>query len=333
MLKNKETLIKSATITLGVVVAILIAKALEMEYYSSVGTIVIVSMLSSKKQSFQLAWTRLMAAIVSLALSSVLFLALGFSFWVLALYIFIFTFLMYRFNTKIAIVLNVVLVMHIYSAGEVTPYLILNEFLLMFLGIVVALIFNFYSPDLESELIAYQKKVEEKFNLIFKNMGLCLMNECKIEEINEQLDQLYHLLTLAKDRAYKHMNSFYVYTNNYYVEYFTMRKQQYYIVSDMRKYIKPNFLNKSEVRTLKLFTDGLIVDVDVIDACEKQLHRLEGIKHQFHHAADLPTTRSQLKNRIALHQYLYSLEEFIQLKVRFLEKVQWDKTLEDGAEG
>ena len=58
MLKNKETLIKSATITLGVVVAILIAKALEMEYYSSVGTIVIVSMLSSKKQSFQLAWTR-----------------------------------------------------------------------------------------------------------------------------------------------------------------------------------------------------------------------------------------------------------------------------------
>ena len=61
-------MLKSLKITMGVVVAVLLAKALNMEFYSSVATIVIVSMLSAKKQSIKLAGTRRLAAVVSLAL-------------------------------------------------------------------------------------------------------------------------------------------------------------------------------------------------------------------------------------------------------------------------
>ncbi len=58
-----------------------------MEFYTSVGTIVIVTMLPAKKQSIKLAATRLLAAIVSLALSSVLFIVFGFSLAVFTVYI------------------------------------------------------------------------------------------------------------------------------------------------------------------------------------------------------------------------------------------------------
>lgn len=53
----KEIFIKSLKIAAAIVVAILLAKVLNLEFYSSVATIVIVSMLSTKKQSIKLAGT------------------------------------------------------------------------------------------------------------------------------------------------------------------------------------------------------------------------------------------------------------------------------------
>lgn len=318
----KEQIVKSLKITIGVIVAILIAQALKMEFYSSVGTIVIVSMLSAKKQSIKLAGTRLLAAIVSLGLSSLLFTIFGFSLGVFALYIFIFTFLMYKFDTEIAIVLNVVLVMHIYSLEKISFPILLNEFGLMFLGILVALVFNFFILDIEEELIKYQKQAESLFDAIFKNMGQCLVNECRFELVEEKLVELDEVLSKAKARAYKYMNSYYIQQNNYYVEYFIMRKQQYYTVRSMQKFIKLKFLKQLEVELLKNFTDNFVNNTKILNTCESQMVVLEEIKHHFTHVAELPPTHGQLQNRIALHQYLYSLEDLVSVKMRFIERYE-----------
>ena len=317
-----EQIVKSLKITIGVIIAILIAQALKMEFYSSVGTIVIVSMLSAKKQSIKLAGTRLLAAIISLGLSSILFTIFGFSLGVFGLYILIFTFLMYKFDMEIAIVLNVVLVMHIYSLGKITFPILLNEFGLMFLGILVALIFNFFILDMEGQLIEYQKKTESLFDSIFKNMGQCLVNECRLELIGKELLELDEVLSKAKARAYKYMNSYYIQQNNYYVEYFIMRKQQYYTVESMQKFIKLKFLKQLEVKLLKDFTDNFVNNTKILNTCESQMEILEGIKHHFTHEAELPSSQEQLQNRIALHQYLYSLEDLVSVKMRFIERYE-----------
>lgn len=318
----REQIVKSLKITIGVVVAILLAQALKMEFYSSVATIVIVSMLSAKKQSIKLAGTRLLAAIVSLALSSLLFTIFGFSLSIFGLYILIFTFLMYKFDTEIAIVLNVVLVMHIYSLEEISLPILLNEFGLMFLGIVVALVFNFFTLDIEGELIEYQKQTESLFDSIFKNMGKCLINESRPELVNEKLGELDEVLSKGKARAYKHMNSYYIQQNNYYVEYFIMRKQQYYTVRSMQKFIQLKFLKQLEVKLLKDFTDNFVNNTKILNTCESQIKVLEEIKYHFTHVAELPPTHEQLQNRIALHQYLYSLEDLVSVKMRFIEKYE-----------
>ena len=316
----KEQFVKSFKITLGVVVAILIAQALKMEFYMSVGTIVIVSMLSSKKQSIGLATTRLLAAIFSLALSSLLFTALGFSLAVFALYILIFTFFMYKLDSKIAIVLNVVLVMHIYSLEKISFAILLNEFGLMFLGVVIALVFNSFILDIEDELIGYQKQAETLFDSIFKNMGKCLINQCQTDLVESELEELDEILSKGKSRSYKYMNSYYIQENNYYVEYFIMRKQQYYTVKRMQKFLKLKFLKQTEVKLLKDFTDNFVNNTKILNTCQDQMNTLDEIYHHFTHQSELPSTHQQLKNRIALHQYLYSLEELVSAKVRFIEK-------------
>lgn len=321
----KEQMLKSLKITMGVVVAVLLAKALNMEFYSSVATIVIVSMLSAKKQSIKLAGTRLLAAIVSLALSSLLFTIFGFSLGVFALYILIFTFLMYKFNSKIAIVLNVVLVMHIYSLEEISLAILVNEFGLMFLGILVALVFNSFTLDIEGELIKYQKQAESLFDSIFKNMGRCLNNQCKMEIVKKQLDELDKVLSKAKARSYDYMNSYYIQKNNYYTEYFIMRKQQYYTVKSMQKFITLNFLKQVEVKLLKDFTDNFVNNTKVLNTCEFQMERLDEIKNHFTYEAEIPPNHKQLQNRIALHQYLYALEDLVSVKMRFIENYEKNK--------
>lgn len=316
---TKELLLKSVKITLGVAVGVYLATLFNMSFSITVATIVIVSMLSDKKQSLKQSIIRLISAILSLALSSVLFTILGFSTLVFILYIFIFTLLMYKLDSTIAIVLNVVLVMHILSLGEISLSILLNEFGLMFLGVSVALIMNFFVLDIKDELIQYQKQVEGLQDNIFKSMGKCLVNQQGDHEIKKDLEALDELLKRSSKRAYQYLNNYYFQENNYYLEYFTMRRQQYYIIRNMQDFIKLNFLKKPEVEMLKAFTDDFINNTKVINSCSLQLDHLNQIKHHFTHEAELPANNKHLQNRIALHQYLYSLEQLVSIKMRFID--------------
>lgn len=319
----KEQIMISLKMTIGIVVATLLAKALNIEFYSSVATIVIVSMLSTKKQSIKLSVILLLAAICSLSLASLLFSLFGFSLGVFAFYILIFTFLMYRFDTKSAIITNVVLVMQIYSLQTISVSIFINQFVLMFLGLSVALIFNFFTLDYESDLIVYKRRAESLFNSILKNMGKCLNNECEEDLVKKELQELDEVLSMGKTRAYDYFHSFYIKQNNYYIEYFIMRRQQYKIVVSMQSFIKLKFLNQTEVKLLRGFTDNFINNSELTKkTCEVQLKRIYEIKYHFTHIAEIPATKTQLNNRIALHQYLYGLVNLVELKMDFVDNYE-----------
>lgn len=318
----KEQIIISLKMAIGIVVATLITKALNLEFYSSVATIVIVSMLSTKKQSLKLAGIFLIAAIFSLGLASFLFTIFGFSLIVFAVYILIFTFLMYKFDTKAAIITNVVLVMQIYSLETISASILINQLVLMFIGLSVALILNIFTLDFEDELIEYQKQVENLLNLIFQNMGRCLNNECGQELVKEELKELDKILSVSKVRSYDYLDSFYIKQNNYYIEYFIMRRQQYQTIVSMQEFIKLEFLNKTEVQLLRDFTDSFVNNTRVFNMCQLQMEKLDEIKYHFTYVAEIPTTKTQLQNRIALHQYLYGLVNLVEFKMNFIENYE-----------
>ena len=319
---RRENIVKSIKITLAVLVAILISGALDMEFHRSVATIVIVSMLSNKRQSIKLAGSLLLAAIISLGLASLLFTVFGYSLIVFGVYILIFTFLMYKFDTKSAIISNVVLVMHIYSLEQITVPILLNEFGLMFLGITVALAFNLFTLDIESELINCQKQEQILFDSIFKNFGRCLNNECESGVIDAEMKELDKKLSKVKSRAYDYLNSFYFQENNYYIEYFVMRKQQYYRLKSMREFIKLEFLKEKEVKLLKEFTDNFGPTTKVQGQAKGEMKKLNEIKHHFTDEASIPRTRGELQNRVALHHYLDGLENIVEIKMHFVQNYE-----------
>ena len=80
-----------------------------------------------------------------------------------------------------------------------------------------------------------------------------------------------------------------------------------------------NFLKRAEVEMLKAFTDDFVNNNKVVDTCALQLEQLKQIKYHFTHEAELPSDNRHLQNRIALHQYLYSLEQLVSMKMRFID--------------
>ena len=325
MKRLKEQVIISLKMAVGVIVATLLAKSLGLDFYNTVTTIVIVTILSAKKQSIKLSATLILAAIYSLGLASLLFTVFGFSLGIFGVYIFTFVLTMYIFDTTSAIITNVVLVMQIYLLGEVSISIFLNQFILMFLGLSVALIFNLITLDIESELIEYQKMVEDLFKSIFLNMGRCLNDECQSENLERELKELDGLLSKGRTRSYVYLNSFYFEQNNYYIEYFIMRRQQYNIVLTMQEFIKLSFLNRTEVKLLRGFTDNLSDDSLLINTCEIQMKQLNEIEYHFTHIAEIPATKKQLQNRIALHRYLYGLLNLVEFKMDFVNTFSKDE--------
>lgn len=319
---TKEQIIKSLKIAVGIIVAILLAKVLNLEFHTTAATVFIVVMLSTKKQSLKLSGTLLLAAIFSLGFASLLFTVFGFSLFVFAIYILIFTFLMYKLDTKSAIIINIVLVMQIYSLETISLPILLNQLALMFIGLSVSFILNIFTLDIENELLEYRKEVETLFHSIYRNMGKCLNNERGGDIVKRDLKKLDEILSQAKSRSYDYLHSFYLEHNDYYVEYFAMRRQQYQTVTSMQKFIKLKFLDQTELQLLRGFTDDFAENTRKLNTSELEKERLDEIKYHFIYLAELPATNKQLQNRVALHQYLYGLENLVELELHFIENYE-----------
>lgn len=229
---------------------------------------------------------------------------------------------MYLFDTTSAIIANVVLIMQIYSLKTISFSILLNQFTLMFLGLLIALIFNYFTIDIESELIEYRDKVENIFKVILFKMGKCLNNECSENILEKEFKELNRILLKAKNRSYVYLNSFYIEKNNYYIEYFTMRMQQFNTLVPMREFTKLNFLNQEEVKLLRKFTDEFANNFGITDSYKQEMNRLEEIEYHFTDVAKIPDTKKQLQNRIALHRYLYGLLNLVEFEMQFTKKLR-----------
>ncbi|NLC26981.1 MAG: aromatic acid exporter family protein [Fastidiosipila sp.] len=316
----KENIIKGLKITIGVVAAILLAGLLNLEFQATAVTVFIVAMLSSKKQSLKFSGTLLLAAVFSLGLASALFVLLGFSLPVFALYVLIFTLTMHKFDAKSAIITNIVLVMHLYTIETISFPILLNQLALMLVGISVSFVINIFDLDIEAELLDYCEQVEVLFDSIYRNMGERLSSEGGADKINEKLEKLDRVLNQAKKRSYDYLHSFYLEYNDYYLEYFNMRNQQYQTVVAMQKYTRLDFLDQTEVKLLRDFTDRFAGTTRNLTTSQAEKESLDAIKHHFIYLADLPTTNMQLRNRVALHQYLYALDNLVKLELNFIDR-------------
>ncbi|CAI3503248.1 aromatic acid exporter family protein [Enterococcus cecorum] len=302
------------------VLAILIATQLHLLYATAAGIIAILSVGNTKKTSLKSGLGRVLSLGLAIILSFICFTTLGFHPWAFGVFLLVFIPLSVRFNLADAIVVNSVLITHFLVEKSFSWQMILNETLLMTIGVGLALLLNLYMPDNEKKLKEDIKAIEEDFRTIIFAMAAHLNLE-KMAPLDDDCLDLRAKLRAALNQAHIHQKNQWISEEDYYSEYFSMRLAQLRILRDM-----VNLLIEIDI-------DGLFVDElrkVLISTAENFAEENDGklilwqieAVYQNYRQKPLPQTREEFENRALLFQFLQSFRSFVEIKAIFYQNEQ-----------
>jgi uncharacterized membrane protein YgaE (UPF0421/DUF939 family) len=313
----KNTLYLTLKITAGVLLASVTGKLLGLDYYMSAGVITMLSLLEIKRKSLFFGFQRLYTGVIAISIASLFLHLTSFTLWGFGLYLVIFIPVVLKLDAKAGLVVNTVLVSHIYDIGRVDFHVIVNELSLLAIGITIALILNLHVPVYEDKIRKIMKETDETFKETLNMMASCLESRCKIEGVSSNISKLRGLIADGLEKSYEYVNSYYFKTDDYYSRYFSMRKSQIGRMRYMQEHCKNVFTTLEEAKPLAEFTYAVSREFDEENPATELLAGIEDLRNKYR-ISSLPRTRAEFENRAVLFQFLNDLEEFIRIKVEFL---------------
>ncbi|MGL4402753.1 MAG: aromatic acid exporter family protein [Fusobacteriaceae bacterium] len=308
--------LKSAAAT---VLSIFIAQQLGLKYALTAGIIAIISIQGTRKESFKIAFERIIATIIGLLVSDIIFYFMGYSYLMLGVFILIFMPICLRFHLIQGFLVNVVLATHLITEQSSSLSLLLNEFLLLLIGLGTAVLFNLYMPDLNKELRKLSEEMGKTIQNILLDMSESLKCNCVSVEEKRLFDQLKELGNRARLMAINEFNNSIISNNTMTIDYFNMRYVQYKILKRMRL----SFSRIYQVTEHALIISELMESISYCtfedDEVDHVLIDIKNCKEEFRNSV-LPKTREEFENRAVLYEFLNDLEEFATVVKEFLIK-------------
>src|SRR5699024_6782032 len=123
------------------------------------------------------------------------------------------------------IVTSSVIILNLYSKGYIDMPLIGEQFLVIIIGIVTALILNLYMPSLENKLREYQEELENKIQKILLEIALYIRDKNSLwdgKELLEASEILEEASSLVATDKENHL----LRNEHSFDEYFSVRNKQ-----------------------------------------------------------------------------------------------------------
>ncbi|WP_047985386.1 aromatic acid exporter family protein [Ornithinibacillus californiensis] len=302
---------------IGTPIAIIIAQYLGLSNFTSAGILTILTIKPSRKQSVISAWHRLLACIVASVFAFVFFEFVGYHPVVLAIMLIFFIPVTVLLKVTPGIATSSVIILNLYSAGDIPIQFLLEQFVLIFVGIGTGLLVNLYMPGYDRKLKQIQKKLEDNFQLILTEIALYIRDKNTVwngKELRES-DELLHIATdLVEIDKENHL----LRSEHTYYDYFYMRQKQLDLLRKMLPLVT-KLPNQDEI-SLKIanFFDGLAESVHPGNTAIVFLEQLKELREDFN-KEDLPTTREEFETRANLFRLLHEIENYLIIKKRYKE--------------
>lgn len=300
---------------LGTTLAIIIAQLVGLDNFPSAGILTILCIQVTKKKSLKAAWSRFFACVLAMAFSSILFEAIAYHPIVIGLMLLVFIPTTVALKINEGIVTSSVIILHFYSAGNLTMDLVLNETALITIGIGVALLMNLYMPSLENKLIDYQKKIENNFSAILMEIVKYLRTKEGTWD-GKEITETNRLLEEAKTLAFRDVENHFMRGEDVYYHYFKMREKQFEIIERILPLVANIPTNVKQSEMLAEFIETLSENVHPQNTAIIYLRRLEEMRREFKEM-ELPVTREEFESRAALFQLMKEMEQYLQFKLSF----------------
>ena len=323
----KKLLLRAGKIAVGSSAAIYVAHLLNLEYAASAGSIALLTIVTTKWETLRLSLFRVLSFLVAVLIGWLCFTHMHE--WV-AYGVFIFAIVIFCevVGWKAAMSVNAVIGTHFLSTLNFTRDFIWNEFLLVLIGITIAILLNLFhgNNSQKNEIVQYMRRTEADFQKILKEMASYLEHEKMGDTVWADIVGLEKQLEEYLNVAHEYHNNTFQSHPVYYIEYFEMRSNQCKALHNLHYEMKKI---RNMPRQAKVIADYILYLTEFVvemNVPSQQIERLEGIFADMK-KEPLPVTREEFESRAMLYHILMDLEEFLIFKKRFVEEMD-SKVLE-----
>ncbi len=318
----QKLLLMALKIAVGSSVAIYIAELMKLNFATSAGSIALLTLITTKWGTVKLSVARLMTFVFTVVIAALTF-SHGESAWIAYG---CFTFLSVVFAEMIGwrptLSVNAVIGMHFLTTRDFGADFIWNEFLLVCIGISVAIVLNLFHDykGQEKELIKNMRYAEQGLQDILAELAMYLDNKTMKRSVWQDL-------TLLKEKLHEFIEDAYEYQDNtfhshpgYYIAYFEMRMNQCVMLENLHYEMKKIKKIPKQAKIISEYINYLKPYVIEINAPTAQLEHLEELFENMRNEP-LPETREEFESRAVLYHILMDIEDFVLLKNRFVNEM------------
>lgn len=297
---------------IGTSASIILAQILGFDNFVSAGILTILCIQVTKKQSIKTSWNRFSACLLAMLFSIVFFEGMAYHPIIIGFLLLFFIPTAVMLKISDGIVTSIVIILHIYSAGEVTTNILLNELGIITIGIGVALLANLYMPSLDQKLLEYQIQIEENFKRIFDEIVIYLRtNESNWDGL--EITETAQLIEEAQVLAYRDVENRLLRNENVYYHYFKMREKQFEIIERVLPIVISISYTIEQGEMVADFMEELAANIHPGNTANRFLVKLYEMKASFKNM-ELPKTREEFEARAALFQFVREMEQYLWIK-------------------
>lgn len=303
-------------ITLAAIIAILIARIANLEFYISAGIVTILTIQSTKKETIATAIERFFAFIIAIVIAYVSFSLFGFNILSFGIYLLFYIFICQYFKWYASMAVNSVLISHFLTFSHISLYSLINEILLFVIGVGIGIVSNMHLHRNIDYMNALKLEADEQIKYILLRMSKRIINE--IDEYDGNcFDKLNDLIVQAKAVSIENENNVVFNKNNFDKEYIRMREHQSQVLYDMYKTIKTMDTTPLTAKIISDFLRKISIEYHENNDCRDLIEEFNSIDLDMK-SVPLPSNRKEFEDRARLFSLLRLIEEFLEIKKEFL---------------
>ncbi|RUN30179.1 aromatic acid exporter family protein [Staphylococcus epidermidis] len=298
----------------GMTLGVIICKLLGLDNYASSAILVVLCIKHTKMHSVQAILSRLVSCLLILFLGSAIFSLLGQHAFVLGLIVLLFIPLTVVLNVQEGVITSCVILLHVFNAKAINGHLILNEIMLLIVGLGIAFLMNLMMPSLDKKLNHFKQDIENQITEIFNIFSqACSMHN---DYLNIKFDSLLLNIKKAKSLAFRDVKNHFVRNENSFYHYFDMREEQVELLKRMTSLLEKINTDDPILEKISQLMYEIGSNVNSNDYTALRLHSLYEIRLSLDDLP-LPTTHKTLNSRAHIIQILNELEEYLNIKSQF----------------
>lgn len=277
----------------------------------------------TKKKSLESAYTRLVSAIIGMIYAFIIFELFGYHLLALAVMLLLYIPTIVSLKVEDGFVSSAVIILHVFSVESFSMWLVYNELALMAIGFTTGIVINLYMEDIGKELNYYQKRVEELYAAIFKEVAAYLREGDTLWDGREIIEAV-ETLNIAKSLAYKDVENHLTRRENNLYVYFDMREKQLEIIERVLPKVTELPVIVQEAELVADFMEDMAEHIHPGDIAGHFREKLELVKVEFA-KLPLPKDHQEFLAQAALYQFIEEMDRYLEIKLSF-EGLKVEKT-------